>query len=232
MRISSSAHHGLSRWRKRETRAREPGDRVGGRTRLAIGGIATVAASVAVVTLVAMTSTVALADAAGVPARTRPVVVPAAATTPAPAPTASAAASATQVAPPVAEPETVPAPGPEDVAAGSGASAGEPSPTTGDQLVAEPVASGSWDSARAWAAQHGWTSARIEAWIARHAAKLTEFEPEPGRDDASGGSEKRPSDPVDSKDSQTPARAGDTSGHDLSGSRSGSKREQSLVPPD
>ena len=46
------------------------------RTRLAIGGMATVAASVAVVCAVAMTNSVALADAAGAPVGADPVVVP------------------------------------------------------------------------------------------------------------------------------------------------------------
>ena len=49
---------------------------VDSRTRLAIGGMVTVAASVAVVCVVAMTSSVALADAAGAPVakRAMPVV--------------------------------------------------------------------------------------------------------------------------------------------------------------
>ena len=73
---------GLSRWGRCGFRARNRRNRVEGRTRLALGGMATVAASVAVVCAVAMTTTVALADSAGSPAGARSVIVPASATTP------------------------------------------------------------------------------------------------------------------------------------------------------
>jgi hypothetical protein len=47
------------------------------RTRLAIGGMATVAASVTVICVVALTNSVALSETAGSPIDAAPVVVPA-----------------------------------------------------------------------------------------------------------------------------------------------------------
>ncbi|GAA3211849.1 hypothetical protein [Microbacterium terregens] len=198
-----------------------------GRTRLAIGGMATVAASVAVVCLVAMSNAVALADSAGAPIGARPVIVPLAAAMPTPGPSASSAPSTTAGTVSV-EPETVPAPDPQDVASPQipQTPAGEPSVLLEDQLAAEVAASGSWDSVRAWAELRGWTPARVEAWIAQLAARI---ESERGvapdrqnRPDSSYGAH---------WDHQIPVRSDNPSGDDLSGSMSGLKREQSRVPP-
>ena len=201
-----------------------------GRTRLALGGMATVAASVAVVCAVAMTTSVALADSAGSPAGAESVVVPASA--------ASAAASATpeaSTAPvtpqaPADRPETVPAPEPEDVASPPivQTQVGEPSAETEDQFVTEVQESGSSDAAYAWAEQRGWSSARIDAWIARLESKAAEKVRKNADSDrltsSDSGAGKR-------TDPRLPADAGTPSGRDLSGSTSGSKREQSRVPP-
>jgi hypothetical protein len=199
---------------------------VDSRTRLAIGGMTTVAASIAVVCAVAMTTSAALADTAGAMVNARPVVVPSSSASPTPVPTLTAA----PVTPAPTAPETVPAPEPEDVAAPptSPLSAGEPSAEIEDALVAEVAASGSWDAVHAWAEKHGWTDARTQAWIARLDAKVTE-----GRAD-------KDADKLVSPDSLTgnridpllPADADETSERDRSGSSFGSKREQSRVPPD
>ncbi len=198
------------------------------RTRLAIGGMVTVAASVAVVCVVAMTSSVALADAAGAPVGSRPVVVPSAATTPIASPTPSAIPPAAQAPVPVVEAETVPAPDPEDIAApqNPSGSVAEPSLAVEDQLVAEVTASGSWDSVLEWAEQRGWSAARVDAWISRLEAKLE-------REGGSAPDRLVPPDlgPGSLTESKNSARADKSSGRDLSGSSSGSKRGQSQVPP-
>lgn len=148
------------------------------RTRLAIGGTFTVVASVAVLSAVALTNTVALADAAGTPIQAATVRVPS------PAPTATAVATApprtdtpAEVAAPLVAPampaapetretrstETVPAPAPFVVAEQPPAAL--PQPT--DALVAEAKASGSWDAVREWAKSRGWPAERIDSWIER-----------------------------------------------------------------
>ena len=198
------------------------------RTRLAIGGMATVAASVAVVCVVAMTSSGALADAAGAPIGSRPVVVPSATSSATPTPSRSAVAPQAQVPVVVDEPETVPAPEPEDVAASQDppAEATEPSAAVEDALVAAVAAAGSWDAARLWAQQQGWPAGRVDAWIERLAAKL----------ERTGATAPDRLDSLDAESdahikSQNSAKADKASGRDLSGSSSGSKREQSRVPP-
>ncbi|MCR2762284.1 hypothetical protein NQ152_02045 [Microbacterium sp. zg.B48] len=196
-----------------------------GLTRLAIGGMATVAASVAVVCLVAISTTVALADSAGAPIGARPVIVPLPAAVPTPAPSASTAAPVVTLP---AEPETVPAPDPQEVAAPviPQTPAGEPSAQLEAELAAAVAASGSWDAVRAWAEQRGWTPARTEAWIAQLTIRIeNERGTAPDRHD-------RPEPRVGTRpDPQIPARSGNPSGDDLSGSMSGLKREQSRVPP-
>jgi hypothetical protein len=201
---------------------------VDSRTRLAIGGMATVAASVAVVCVVAMTSSIALADAAGAPIGSRPVVVPSATSSATPTPSRSAVPPHAQVPVVVDEPETVPAPEPEDVAASqdSSAEATEPSAAVEDALVAAVAAAGSWDAARLWAEQQGWPAGRVDAWIERLAAKL----------ERTGATAPDRLASVDAESdapikSQNSAKADKASGRDLSGSSSGSKREQSRVPP-
>lgn len=204
------------------------------RTRLALGGMATATASIAVVCAVAMTTSLALADAAGAPMGARAVVVPAALASPTPITSASPTATATPQAPPVphtVEAETVPAPEPEDIAVARAPApdmtASQPSAAVEGQLVADVVASDSWDAVYAWAEKRGWSPERIAAWVARMEAKVSER-----RTTAT--------DPANLTDTTTghriapllPAQADDTSGRDQSGSASGSKRERPRVPPD
>ncbi|MGZ8804645.1 MAG: hypothetical protein ACXWZG_05010 [Microbacterium sp.] len=214
-----------------------------GRTRLALGGMATATASIAVVCAVAMTTSVALADAAGAPVGAPAVVVPAAVASP--TPLASDSPTATQApqapAPHTVEAETVPAPEPEDVAAAPApapntsasepapnTSASEPSPAVEDQLVADVMVSGSWDAARAWAEERGWSSDRIATWIARLESKV------PVNRGADSSHKEKLTDPTmgNRVAPLLPAQADHTSGRDQSGSTSGSKRERSRVPPD
>jgi hypothetical protein len=176
-----------------------------------------------------MTTSVALADSAGAPAGARSVIVPSAAATASTDPTPAPSVAAPIPQAPLQEPETVPAPEPEDIASSvdSQASAGEPSAASEEQLVAEIEQSGSLDAAYEWAQQHGWQRARIEAWIARLEAKVAEKRAKGEsagqlKSDDSAGKRTAP---------HLPAEAGTPSGRDLSGSSSGSKREQSRVPP-
>lgn len=144
--------------------------RVESRTRFVIGGMSTVAASVAVICAVALTNSIALSEAAGSAIDAAPVVVPSsniAETTETPAASpADADAPVTPVA------EVVPAPAPEVVSPRKGApvaeqSAGAAHGPSEDEVIADAEASGSWDSAREWAAGLGWSQERIDAWIAR-----------------------------------------------------------------
>lgn len=147
------------------------------RTRLAIGGMTAVVASIAVVCAVAMTTSSALADAAGVAVGARPVVVPSPRTTPTPvaSPTAVPATPPASVSAP-AEPETVPAPEPEDVSASSSPQdqVAAPSPAIEEQLAAAVSASGSWDAVYAWADARGWSRERTDAWIERLDEKIAD----------------------------------------------------------
>ncbi|SFS08641.1 hypothetical protein SAMN04487846_2409 [Microbacterium sp. cf046] len=203
------------------------------RTRLTIGGIATVAASVAVVCAVAMTTSVALADSAGAPADARAVVVPASSASPTPDPSPSAVPITPQTpAPaPVTEPVTVPAPEPDDIAAPptSQSPVGEPSVATEDELVSQVEASGSWDAVYAWALKRGWSQDRIDAWIARLDAKIADKE---AKDNSSGRSETQNLGSGNRVSPELPAQTGETSERDLSGLTFGTKRGQSRVPPD
>lgn len=200
------------------------------RTRLAIGGMTTVVASIAVVCAVAMTTSTALADTAGATVNARPVVVPSSSgASPTPVPTLTAV-PVTPAAPAPTAPETVPAPEPEDVAAPptSPSSSGEPSAEIEDALAAEVAASGSWDAVHAWAEMRGWTAERTQAWIARLDAKVAE-----GRADEDAGKLVSPDSLTGNRiDPVLPADADETSERDRSGSSFGSKREQSRVPPD
>jgi hypothetical protein len=233
---------------------RDREERVDSRTRLAIGGVTTVAASIAVVCAVAMTTSAALVDSAGASIGARPVVVP----TSAASPTPIARPSTVPATPPPAalvpaQPETVPAPEPEDIAEPSAAQTAviEPSAETEQQLTAAVAASGSWDAVYAWADRHGWSQARTEAWIARLDAKIAdgradEAAGEPADKKADEPAEKKADEPAD-KDADelvaphsltgdrsqplAPAEAEKTSERDLPGPSFGSKRERSQVPP-
>ncbi|MEV4688855.1 hypothetical protein [Microbacterium sp. LWH3-1.2] len=147
------------------------------RTGLVIGGMTAVAASVAVVTAVALANTAALVDSEGTSVASKRVVVPApasASATPRPTPAATSDALI-----PSAEPEVVEAPSPVHVA--PPASTGKRTPATTeavapaapappadiDAAIAAAEAAGTWDALRGWAAANGWSNARLEALIAR-----------------------------------------------------------------
>lgn len=146
------------------------------RTRFAIGGVSTVAASVAVICAVALTNSLALSDAAGSSIGAAPVVVPSSSVaepeeTPEPAPTPKPTSRPIET-PKAPVAEVVPAPAPEVVTPRQDASSAEQpdgtaNPPSEDDVIAEAETSGSWDSAREWAAGLGWTKERIDAWIAR-----------------------------------------------------------------
>lgn len=230
------------------------------RTWLAIGGMTTVAASIAVVCAVAMTTSTALVDSVGAAVSTRPVVVP---TSPA-SPTPSPSASPEPVTPPAAtipvEAETVPAPEPVEISAPSGDDArAQPSAWTEDELAAAVAASGSWDVVYEWTAERGWSPARTEAWIARLEAKIAResIRKDPGQPaddvevnglvapDSTTGNRIEPLVPAEAErlvapedttgdriDPPIPAQAEEASERDLPGPPFGSKRERSQVPPD
>lgn len=158
------------------------------RTRLAIGGMSAVAASVAVICAVALTNSAALSEAQGSSIESAPVVVPSAgvstgaATADVPEPVAAPVPETDRSQDqPIAEvvpapaPKVVPAPEPEAGEPTTGTATTEPPAGTGgtdgtpsdDEAVAEAERSGSWDAAREWAARLGWSQARIDAWIDR-----------------------------------------------------------------
>ncbi|GAA5028966.1 hypothetical protein GCM10025738_07540 [Microbacterium fluvii] len=165
------------------------------RARLAFGGAATVAASVAVVCAVALSNGAALADSSGVTLTGARVVVPSASTAaaPAPSPSASASAEAPQIDH-VDAPETVPAPEPVVVApvaqtqtspATSSTSTSSKSSTSSssrseksrDESAGERGAS---DAVREWAQNQGWSQKRTAAWLEKVQATM-------GGDDARVG---------------------------------------------
>jgi hypothetical protein len=212
-------------------RARNRRNRVESRTRLTLGGMATVAASVAVVCAVAMTTSAALADSpgatVGAPVRVPASTATAAASSDVPASEVGTPAPESTAAPqtPVTEPETVPAPEPEDVAVTiQTPDPGEVSAATEDRFVEAAEVTGAWDEAYAWAEERGWPQARIDAWIARLDSKLTEKR-------ANDAGSFRLVEVSDADSRIEPAKAEKASGRDRSGSTSGSKREQSQVPP-
>lgn len=150
------------------------------RTGLVIGGMTAVAASVAVVTAVALANTAALADSPGTTVASERVVVPAAAS-PSATPQSMPAATSDSLVP-SAEPEVVQAPAPVEVVPSESTGArGYTAPSTPevvapiapeasadvDAAIAAAQAAGSWDSLRSWAAAQGWSSGRLDALIAR-----------------------------------------------------------------
>jgi hypothetical protein len=149
------------------------------RTGLVIGGMTAVAASVAVVTFVALANTLSLAESPGTTVASEQVIVPSSAFSPSATPRATPAATIPATLPST-EPEVVEAPAPVVVDA--------PPPTNGPHTsdapevaeVAEPAApsdlasviaaakaTGSWDAVREWALAHGWQGGRLEALLAR-----------------------------------------------------------------
>ena len=166
------------------------------RTGLVIGGVTAVAASIAVVTAVALANTMALKESPGTSLASEGVVVPS--TT---SPTASPRATPTvtlEVVPPAAA-EVVEAPAPlvvdppfaADAPRIPAAPATPPAPVTApdasvpataadiEAVIAAAKASGSWDELRAWTQAHGWTAARTDALVSRLERELAEKSPEP-----------------------------------------------------
>lgn len=149
------------------------------RTELVVGGMATVAASVAVVCAVALTNSVALADSPGSSVASARVLVPAAASA-----SADFAALDAEVPP---QPEVVEAPevveppapivvGDDDTSASKPAPPPPTSPAapvapvppaSEDAAVAASMKAGTWDAVRSWALSHGWSQERIAEWIVR-----------------------------------------------------------------
>ena len=201
-----------------------------GHTKLVIGGAATVAMSVAVVVAVAVSTAGALTDVPGAPVTQAALLVPSSSGQPGPAP--ALLDQSTSVA------ETVPAiapaviPPPSDVPVAPSVLASDP-----EQHVADTWRkSGDRTAAREWAAARGWSTERLEAWIAEMAD---------ARDDRDGRDERHRED-RDERDArdredrdgyrrtspETPASAGDTSEDDLEWSHRGLKKEQSPTSPD
>jgi hypothetical protein len=148
------------------------------RTGLVIGGVTAVAASIAVVTAVALANTMALADSPGTSLASEHVVVPSA-SSPSASPSATPAVTPAVPVPP-ADAEVVEAPAPlvVDQPPATGGSRTPPTPNTRDApepaapadiepVIAAAKAAGSWEELRSWAAAHGWTTARIDALVSR-----------------------------------------------------------------
>ncbi|KRA23864.1 hypothetical protein ASD65_05080 [Microbacterium sp. Root61] len=186
-----------------------------GRTKLAIGGVATLAMSVAVVCAVAVSNAAALSDTAGAPLARATVQLP-----PAASPTASSTPQSTAhgtTAPetvPAAEPAVIPPVAPALPAAPAAPPAPAPAPVADadeSKIAADAVASGRWADALEWARNHGWSEAKAQAWAAWLKAQI---------DDKSGYDRHQP-----------PANAGSPSDDDQ-WSSVGSKKDQSRdVPP-
>ncbi|MGW9588243.1 hypothetical protein [Microbacterium sp. NPDC055455] len=152
-----------------------------GRTGLVIGGLTAVAASVAVVTAVALTNTAALQDSPGATVTAGRILVPAAAspttaTPQAPRPTPDTAPTAAPDATAPSRAEIVEAPAPvvvdradaDPAATVSIPDAAVPAPADDlESVVAAGKTSGSWDAVRAWATAQGWSAGRIDALVAR-----------------------------------------------------------------
>lgn len=222
------------------------------RTRLAITGSATIAASIAVVCAVAVGTTGALADVPGAAISAQTIVVPSATPTPTPTPPATVAPAApvepapvvTPTAAPIVETETVQAPKPRDVTVPASAAKG-PSKRDERRILAEANASRSWKCAWEWAAKKGWDRERTVKWV-KHLTSIMDEKASRGEytDKWWTVSEPRKPSAVPTPTptgSRTPAATptpttgptGDkTSERDQSGLTSGSKREQSHIPPD
>ena len=158
------------------------GASVESRTRLAVGGMTAVAASVAVICAVALTNSVALSEAAGASVDAEPVLVPASvgpdeadpdgeeqdvAPQPTTEPTAESRDARVAEIVPAPAPEVVPAPTAPSASPRATPSDPPADAATEDEVIADAEASRSWDAARKWAERLGWSQARIDAWIDR-----------------------------------------------------------------
>lgn len=197
--------------------------------RLAIGGGATFAASVAVVCMVAMSSAAALADSAGAPIGARPVVVPAATPSASATPVPRTAPSAPPAAVPT-EPETVLAPDPEDVVSARTPQAPDQDPAPQRPAAQDPES----DAPRGGRPEAEDREPRPDRDHVRgtHRSADRDDDDDDDDEDVSDRSGRSESSRGARSDSEAPDRSGTPSGGDLSGSWSGSKRERSPVPPD
>ncbi|MCW3491791.1 hypothetical protein [Microbacterium sp. SSM24] len=209
--------------------------------------MATVAASVTVICVVAITNSLALSDSAGSPIDAAPVVVPAStqpsaqpssvdtatpAVTPSPTPVPEPVEPETPAEPAPSSPraEVVPAPDAQVVVPSSPkpivetpAKPTTPSPPASlDEALAQAKASRSWDPVRAWAASRGWTDERIQALIARLERAIAErFENEGSRQ--TGGGDQGTNGVSDAGRAQAPA----TGSHEKTwGAVAGSSKER------
>ena len=176
MRKSLISHAVLEPWISQENDW--GGSDVDGRARLATGGVAAIAVSVAVVWGVAMSNAAALSDTAGSRLALDGVVVPAPASVPASTATATPDAALVVPAPDpqtVVEPEQDAAPA-EPIAQPAPAPAPQPAapdPSAEEQraVADEARASGRWDYAAEWAKAHGWSPEDIDSWRQREEAE-------------------------------------------------------------
>lgn len=180
---------------------------VDGRTGLVVGGVSAVAASVAVICAVALTTSAALADSSGSDMAAARVLVPAAAmndgsgtgtdgvsastsrpeTVQAPDPYVVDAQRPSDPTPPApANPAPAPPAPPAPAPAAPQTPSAPQAPATREEAEAASVAAGSWDAVRAWASARGWSPERVEEWIARLEERYTKADGGNGR-----GPEKR-----------------------------------------
>lgn len=190
------------------------------RTRLAVGGAGTLAASVVVVSAVIAANALALADVPG-----HPVSAPRITLAPPQQPTASSSTAAVEPEQSQALDPT-PEVGAEAVIVAVPAPAVVPEASLGVAEVVEQARfSGSWESVREWAQARGWSAERIEAWLAKLGEPSTVSMADPGQPEA---------DPQ--RDSEQPSSDADRRGADASSTSSSSAAEsmktRSRVSPD
>ncbi|MFK4806320.1 hypothetical protein ACI3KX_10660 [Microbacterium sp. ZW CA_36] len=217
------------------------------RTGLVIGGVTAVAASIAVVTAVALANTMALADSPGTSLASERVIVPSA-TSPSASPSASAAVTPEAPVPPV-NAEVVEAPAPQVVdqplaSDGSRATTNAPiaaepaAPADIETVIAAAKAAGSWEELRSWANAQGWTTARIDALVSRLERGAAETAERPVRtqsDDQQNlvapGEQQKSSADRTSNGPNRPAHAGGNVGNG-NGADHDAKKDQSRNSPD
>ncbi|WP_194411173.1 hypothetical protein [Microbacterium cremeum] len=212
------------------------------RTGLVIGGMATVAASVAVVCVVALTTPAALADSPGSNVASARVLVPAGASTSpeVAAPVAEAAPEAVVVEAP--EPAVVEPASSDDAARVtpppvSSVTPAEPAtPPNAKAAVEASVKAGSWDAVIAWALAHGWSQERIDEWIDRLETERTAASEggRPGEEQQAPPAPPAPGLVAPDPTPERPANAGSTADRTESSdsSRGGAKKDRSRDSPD
>ncbi len=217
------------------------------RTRLAIGGMATVAASVTVICIVALTNSLALSESAGSSVGAAPIVVPASDSV---APDDSSTPSATPRVTPSPEPEprdpvaedpvepgesgpvaeVVPAPDAQVVTPVRPSPAAETprpsSPATVEEAIAEAEASGSWDPVRAWAERQGWSAGRIDALIKKLERARADYRTELESERTTAGSDSGRLQAPPQDDGDRGAGAGSSPGHRATADEKANRRTE------